>query len=168
MKHTREIRIVGSLAYVPLTRGYEATIDASDAHLIDGVNWHALVSRRTVYGARTDLSTGAPRGVLLHRIIMGEPAGLEIDHIDGNGLNNARENLRVATAAQNKQNRKMQKNNASGLKGASWHKGDKKWQAVISFNGKSRYLGMFETKEDAHGAYCKASADLHGEFGNVG
>ena len=105
----------------------------------------------------------------LHRIIWlyvtGEdPGSSQIDHIDGDGLNNSFMNLRKASDAQNKGNCKRYKNNSSGYKGVSWSKNRSKWRARIAVNRKERHLGFFDTPELAHMAYCKAAAELHGEF----
>lgn len=158
----RQIRIEGDVAYVPLTHGYEAIIDAADVPLVDGVSWFARIKPRTVY-ALSNTPRPKRRMVRLHRIIMGEPDGLEIDHIDGDGLNNRRSNLRVATSSQNKHNMRAHTDSRSGFKGVTWTRG--KWLAQIGLNGKNRGIGYFDTPEAAHAAYCAASAKLHGEFG---
>jgi len=93
-----------------------------------------------------------------------DPLHNQIDHIDGNSLNNAFANLRLATKAQNAQNSSFRKTNTSGLKGAFFHKPSSRWLSAISVNGKRIYLGQFQTAEQAHAAYCKAAAELHGEF----
>lgn len=94
------------------------------------------------------------------------PDGMEIDHIDANPANNALANLRPATSRQQKQNKRVQSNNRSGLKGAYYHachKG-KKWRSQIRVGKKLHFLGYFHTPEEAHEAYC-AAATLHfGEF----
>ena len=103
----------------------------------------------------------------LHRIIFLMHRGYlpeEIDHIDGNGLNNDIENLRAATRSQNCRNKGAQKNNTSGFKGVSWQKRDKKWQAQIKLDGKAHHLGRFDTLEAAHEAYKAAATKLHKEF----
>lgn len=104
-----------------------------------------------------------------HRIIFLMHHGYlpeQIDHIDGNGLNNDVENLRAATHAQNGSNRGAQKNNTSGFKGVSWHKKSNKWQAAIALGRKNHYLGLFDTPEAAHEAYKDAAKKLHKEFAN--
>ena len=101
---------------------------------------------------------------LMHRGYLPE----QIDHIDGNGLNNDIENLRAATRSQNGSNRGAQKNNTSGFKGVSWHKKAQKWQAQIIADRKHRYLGYFDTPEAAHEAYKAAAIKLHKEFANFG
>lgn len=162
----RPIRIAGNVAYVPLTQGYEAIIDVADVALIEGVNWRALVAANTVYavreGPRPQRST-----ILMHRVIMGNPSGLCIDHRDGNGLNNTRGNLRGATHSQNMSNQRIRNDNVSGLKGVCFEKERGKWRAEISANGTRRWLGYYETSDAAHAAYVNASAALHGEFGRI-
>ena len=163
----RPIWIVGDVAYVPLTRGYTATIDAADVPLVEAWNWCARLERNAVYAARGAWVNGKKRTIYMHRELVGQVGGCEVDHRDGDGLNNRRANLRHATAAQNQRNQRIRPNNTSGLKGASYHKATGKWSAQIRANGKPVYLGLFETPEAAHAAYAKASAELHGEFGRL-
>lgn len=170
----RSIRIDGDVAYVPLTKGYEAVIDAADVSLVSGRNWRADVRRhrdgsiRTVYAIGSErLSDGKERTVLMHRVIACTPDRLETDHIDSNGLNNRRSNLRPATVAQNQYNRRLGTGNTSGFKGACWHKPIGKWVAQIKLNGKTRHLGYYDTIEKAADAYAAASAELHGDFGRI-
>jgi hypothetical protein len=87
-----------------------------------------------------------------------------IDHIDGDGLNNRIANLRLASAAENIINRVAQSNNASGIKGVSWHKASQKYQAVIHKDRRQIYLGLFATAEEASAAYTRASFEQHGAF----
>jgi hypothetical protein len=103
----------------------------------------------------------------MHRVIMGEPEGMEVDHADCTGTNNRRSNLRVATRSENCNNRRKQNNNASGLKGVSWSAKGGGWMAFIALNRKQHYLGTFDNPEDAHSAYVAASNKLHGEFGRT-
>ena len=93
-----------------------------------------------------------------------DPMDKQIDHIDGNPLNNKISNLRLATNAENQRNKPANQNNSSGFKGVSYKKSHKRWCASIGFNGKKFCLGFFDTPELAHMAYCKAAAELHGDF----
>ena len=102
---------------------------------------------------------------LIHRFIWAwhgnflEP-NQQIDHIDGNSLNNRIENLRAATHKQNCENRKgAQKNSKTGVKGVSWAKKAKKWEAQIQHNGTKKHLGYYETKEDAIAARIAAEKE---------
>lgn len=101
--------------------------------------------------------------ILIHGSI---PADREIDHKDGNTRNDAIDNLRLATSSQQKQNRNVQANNKSGLKGAYFHacRKGKKWRSQIKVGDKLIFLGYFHTAEEAHRAHARASAEHFGEF----
>ena len=163
-KQIRPIRVEGNVAYVPLTKGYEAIIDVADVHLVAGFNWCARVDKRTVYAMRGDCSGPKTVTLFLHHAIMGRPQGMEIDHADCNGLNNRRDNLRVATKGQNQHNRRIDVDNTSGFKGVSWHPASGKWMARISCGGKERYLGVYDRAEDAAARVSKERTSLHGHF----
>lgn len=96
--------------------------------------------------------------------VHGEWPKHHVDHIDGNGLNNSISNLREASHSENLWNRPRPSNNSSGYKGVCWSKAAKKWQAQITCDKKVFYLGLFETAEGAHAAYCAAATQHHGEF----
>jgi len=166
-KSIRPIRTKGALAFIPLTQGYTATIDAADVHLVEAWNWSALVVRNTVYAKRREMSGGKQRTILLHRVIMDPPDDMQVDHISGDGLDCRRSNMRQATNSQNQHNQRISRNNTSGFKGVSWQASREKWQANIMVRGKHIYLGRFALPESAHAAYRKASARLHGKFGRA-
>jgi hypothetical protein len=92
----------------------------------------------------------------------GRWCSLLVDHRDGDPLNNRWSNLRRATRSQNGANRCVPRNNASGLKGVSLHRG--KWCAIIRKQGRKHFLGYFSTPQAAHSAYVKAARRLFGEF----
>lgn len=104
----------------------------------------------------------------VHRVIWlmvyGKWPSEQIDHIDGNGLNNVLSNLREATAAQNLRNSSIRKNNRCGFKGVYFDRKKKRFLAGITVNYKRKTLGSFKTAEEAHEAYCKAASVYHGEF----
>jgi len=156
----RPILIEGNTARVILTQGYSAIIDASDVSLVSGRNWYAWVGPSGVYAVHCKNR----HTVRMHRIIMGNPQGLQIDHIDMNGLNNRRGNLRVATRSQNKCNMAARADNSSGLKGAHRHVCSGRWTSKIGIRGRQIYLGCFDTPEEAHEAYCNAVSEYHKEF----
>ena len=161
----RPIRIEGDVAYVQLTKGYEAVIDVADVLLVASWNWAAIVKRNAVYAVRTETSGSKAQAIYMHRLLANDPDGLQVDHGDGNGLNNRRYNLRPATTSQNAQNRCKSARNTSGYKGV--HRARGKWRARIVIDGVARSLGHHDTPEDAHKAYCAASAEIHGQFGRV-
>ena len=92
--------------------------------------------------------------------------GLQIDHIDGNGLNNRFDNLRVVTNRQNTSNSRVYKNNQLGIRGVDKFAG--KYRATIQKDGKGLHLGYFDTPEEASAAYQKAARELFGDYRRVG
>lgn len=95
------------------------------------------------------------------------PDDRDIDHKNTDGTDNRFANLRLATRAQNMHNRTRQKNNTSGFKGVYPDRKRNLWAAQIDVGGKAKFLGAFKTPEEAHAVYCKAAAELHGEFARV-
>jgi hypothetical protein len=91
------------------------------------------------------------------------PTG-EIDHVNGDGLDNVFANLRLATRSEQNRNVRAHRDSTSGLKGAYWDKRTSTWLAQIRHEGKQHYLGKYQTAEEAHAAYCEAARRLHGEF----
>ncbi len=160
----RPIRVEGNIAYITLTKGYEAVIDAADVPLVEGVNWMAAVRGTVVYAVRIARQDGVRRAIYLHRILGPEGAEDQLDHADGDGLNNRRCNLRPATHAQNQWNKGVTKRNKVGMKGVSWHPINQKWRARIRVNGRNTHLGFFDTPEEAHEAHRNAADQFRGEF----
>jgi hypothetical protein len=105
--------------------------------------------------------------ISLHRFIVNCPAGKCVDHINGNLLDNRRENLRICTQAENRYNSQKSKSNTSGYKGVSWSNSVKKWRSQIRRNKKNLHLGYYDTPEEAYATYCIASKKYHGEFGRI-
>lgn len=103
----------------------------------------------------------------LHRIITGAKPGQFVDHINGDGLDNRTENLRVVTAGQNRANSRKDRDNKSGFKGVTWVKSSRKWMAQIVVNGERHYLGVFTHKERAAKAYDRAAIHYHGEHAGL-
>ena len=102
---------------------------------------------------------------LAHRLAwayhFGTWPSLNIDHINGNGMDNRIANLREATQSENHQNRRRQSNNKSGFIGVSWNTRERKWRSTIQIGGKQTFLGGFSTKEEAYSAYLSAKARMH-------
>lgn len=155
---------------IPLTQGYITIIDDEDDDLAQ-YKWTAFSQEgKTVYAYRAKMHNRERTEIRLHRAILSRILGrtlsrLEhVDHKDGNGLNNQRSNLRLATPLQNSQNQKRRKSNNSGFKGVSWDKTRNKWRSTIKVDGKQKHLGRFTTPELAYSAYCEASKKYFGEF----
>lgn len=161
-----EVRFMEDHALVPLTMGYSAAVDLHDVPLVAPYTWCAARSSHLVY-ALSDQGIPGKKAVRMHRLIMDAPDGIEVDHVDGDALNNRRGNLRLATRAQNAQNCRRPKNNTSGYKGVYLHKASGKWLAQISANRKRVYVGCFDTAELAYAAYLRAAEQLHGEFARL-
>jgi len=167
----RPIRIEGNIAYVPLTQGYEATIDVEDVQLVEKYTWHVRDGRGPKYAVTSITKDGIRVNIRMHRLIFNSPDHLEVDHIDGNGLNNRKRgpggNLRLATPSENRCNRGRQANNTSGYKGVSWDKSRQLWTAHIRVNNEQKNLGRYKTPEDAYEAYKSAAKVWHGNFGRI-
>ena len=157
---------------IPLTQGLVALIDEADFDLVSRFKWCAFNgSTGKTYYAQSHIrrDNGSRTNVYMHRLLFGlTDSRTDVDHIDGDGLNNRRANLRTCSRAENLWNRGAQANNKSGFKGVTFHKQSRKWRAEIRFNGNYKSLGYFHTPEEAHMAYCAAAAELHGEFCNFG
>jgi len=159
---------------IPLTQGKEAIIDDEDAARVLKHRWHAVQPRPGYFYAATILPRQATK-TPLHRFILNPPTEMLVDHVNHDGLDNRRANLRVCTYRQNSLNSRPRK--ASGLPykgvyresrkgpwcprcGKAW----KKWRAEIRVNGKVRILGRFQSLEAAARSYDRAARRLHGEF----
>jgi hypothetical protein len=150
---------------IPLTQGKVAIVDDEDYEHLRKFKWMALGNARK-YAART-VRDPIQRAVFIHRIVMGNPDGMQVDHINGDTMDNRKENLRICTRQQNACNRKLNKNSASGVKGVTWHKRDLVWVAHIRVKTKGIHLGNFRNLDDARSAYEAAAKAMHGEFARL-
>jgi hypothetical protein len=147
-------------------------IDECDEEL-NQFNWYAAKDKyhHSAYAIRHEDG----HIIKLHRMIaarmFGEAAliGKVIDHIDGDGLNNVRSNLRLATQTQNKRNARKPKHNTSGYKGVWYDYNSRRtpWRACISFDNKTLHVGKFTEPEAAARAYDEAARKYHGEFAHL-
>lgn len=148
---------------IQLTHDKAALVDDKDFDRVNQFKWNADHHYMSLWYARTKVNG---KKISMHRFILdlGNLDKIGIDHINGNGLDNRRANLRLATSAENQRNRGKQKNNTAGFKGVTWKKAAKKYCARIAINGKDKHIGYFESKEDAARAYDKAALREFGEF----
>lgn len=151
---------------IRLTKEKYALVDDVDFDHINQFRWYAGTRHGCWYASRKS-KTPPHKMVWMHREIIETPSGLQTDHINRNGLDNRRSNLRICTASQNQCNRKIQRNNTSGFKGVSFHKHAAKWQAHLSMDGVNYHLGLFNTPEEAAHAYDETAQKLHGEFARL-
>jgi hypothetical protein len=150
---------------ITLTQGYYAIVDKEDYDELNRHSWYVWKSNRNFYASRTDYSTGKQKTILMHRQIIGlTDRKQEIDHIDHDGLNNKRSNIRVVTHAQNLHNMRPNKNSSSKYKGVCWNKNLCKWQAGIEVSQRKIHLGLFHDEEEAAKAYDKKAVELFGEY----
>lgn len=154
---------------IELTQGYLALIDDDDYEIVKDVSWRVFKrnDRRTKYARGWAKVNGKFKSILLHRMILGLPHydKRQADHINGDGLDNRRENLRICTNRQNAQNRKKRQGCLSKFKGVVRH--GKKWRVQIWKDGVKMGSKVFGTEEEAAKAYDVKAVELFGEFANT-
>jgi hypothetical protein len=162
------VRMSDGSFQIPLGADKFAAVDAADLELIGAFHWHAQESRRGLWYAICQKGTRARRRTLrMHCLIHRAGLGKQVDHEDGNGLNNRRRNLRSATDGQNRHNRRRTRAR-SGFCGVH-RSGDSSvpWVATINVKGKPIYLGRFATPDKAARAYDRAAKLHYGEFAKL-
>lgn len=149
---------------ITLTQDKVALVDDADFEWLSRWKWRARKCGMVWYACRN-----SPRPehqtIYMHREILGD--SWHIDHKDGDGLNNQRQNLRSASKQQNGQNSGLRKNNTSGFKGVSHNRKLNKWVAQIQVGERSIYLGVFATAEESALAYDKAAVEHCGDFARL-
>jgi hypothetical protein len=131
--------------YIPLSQGQFAIVDDDDFEKINTYKWCIKKTSHNLYAKRVfNMKT-----IDMHRFIMNPKIGYVIDHINGDGLDNRKENLRICTHSENMKNIKVRKDNTSGVRGIHWQKKANKWHCQIQYNGKKIYLGLYKDLEDA-------------------
>lgn len=154
------------MAEIPIHGGHFAIVDDEFTSIVAPYKWY-LVRGKCDCTYVQGYKSGPEERVLMHRLIMGSPAKLHIDHRNKNGLDNRLSNLRVATPSQNLSNRKSHKNSSSRFLGVTYHKKANKWVAHICKHGKYQYLGLFIEEREAALAYNMAAIEVHKEFANL-
>lgn len=148
-----------SMKEIPLTRGYVALVDDEDFAYLSQFKWHAHLTRTKVYARRRE-GRGPGTAFYMHKEILKAD---EVDHQDGDGLNNRRLNLRDASHSQNMYNRAAKRGSSSTFKGVHFYKRYQNWTAQCG----GKHLGYFATEKEAARAYNEIAAKLYGEFAKL-
>ena len=164
----RRARYGYSFRRIHLTQGQFAIVDNADFDELVRYKWFAKKIGRTFYAERNERIHGGvqrKQTVCMHRQVLGMPAGKVVDHINHNGLDNRRANLRIVTRAQNSwHNRKYRGDFTSQYKGVSWENGRGRWRAKIAYNRRNVFIGYFDDEVSAARAYDAKAKELFGEY----
>lgn len=144
---------------IELTQGKVAIVSDEDYERVSSHKW----CYGGKYAQRAVAIVGKRTSQAMHRFILNAPDGMDVDHVDGNTLNNTRENLRLASRSQNNANSIVTRG-ASRFRGVYYHRVKGKWEANIKINGKKKYLGAFSDERDAARTYDKAAKAAWGDF----
>lgn len=152
---------------IQLTKGMQALIDDKELEKVSQYVWRARKGRNSYYATAHMGDWRSKKDLHLHNLIMNPPVGFVVDHIDHNGLNCQRENMRICTKEENGKNRSAW--GMSKYLGVSQvnHKTCIRWEAKIYNHGKRKYLGSFKSEHEAALAYNNAAKVIHGEFANL-
>ncbi len=135
---------------IELTKGYFALVDDEDYRKIINMGfWYAIVNNKNVYACVKKKENNTRIVYFMHRVVMNAPEWMEVDHINHNGCDNRKENLRLCTHRDNTKNLVLGSNNTSGVRGVSYSKTAKKWQSTIKVQSKRIHLGWFSVFEEA-------------------
>ncbi len=150
---------------IPLTQGKVALVDDDMYEFLNQWRWFAAFDGCNWYAERNEKIVDKKTIVLMHRIVINALASDPmVDHQNGNGLDNRRQNLRFCVNSENGGNRRKSKNNTSGYKGVCWNKRQKKYVGYIMKQHQNFFLGYFDTPEEAAQAYDARARELFGEF----
>lgn len=152
--------VPSDIRFIPLTKGYVAIVDADDYERLAQYKWQVSKARNNLYAARKQ----GGMTIKMHRQILNAPRHLYCDHINHNGLDNRKCNLRLCTPAQNTYNKRPLPNSTSKYKGVSWDRKARKWQAEIRHHSRTIHIGYFEYELDDAIAYDDYAIELFGEF----
>ena len=150
---------------IPLTQGYVALVDDEDYEELAGFSWCGFPYRNTAYAFRGGRK-GESITVRMHRQILNVASGVYVDHINGNGLDNRRRNLRIATSSQNMGNMRS-RTGTSCFKGVYWDRSAGRWGASIQCNHERCFLGYFNNETEAAATYDKKAKELFKEFARL-
>lgn len=144
-----------------LSNGFIALVDAFDYPILSKYKWYKSSYGYAIHKHYRD---GRSIAVLMHKMLVCPPKGMYVDHINGDKLDNRRQNLRAATPRQNSYNAKLSVTNTTGFKGTRFLARTGRYSAQLRVNGKAKHLGYFTTVEEAHAAYCRAAIERDADF----
>ncbi len=143
---------------IQLSKGRIAIIDEDDFDKVSIYSWHF---DRYAKAVKWDKEAKKNRHLYMHRLIMNAPKGLDVDHINGNKLDNRKINLRVCSRSINQYNPQKPTRAKSGLRGVyKEYNRSCRWFAQVKINGKLKRLGRYDTPEEAHAAYLDATKEF--------
>lgn len=149
---------------ISCSNGKKAIVDDEMFDLLSGYKWYVLDG----YAMRKEKTRGKGILIPMHHLVSGRPeSGYVSDHINGDRLDNRRENLRFCTLSQNSMNRGARNDNKSGYKGVSYYKNNGKWRACLRIKGKTKHLGYFTSIESAALAYNLGATTFFGEYSKI-
>ncbi|MHB8842419.1 MAG: HNH endonuclease [Candidatus Aquicultor sp.] len=150
---------------IKLTQGKIALVDDEDYEYLNQFKWFCSKQKYTCYAVRSmRMPDGNYRTLAMHRAIMGTLKGKVVDHIDHNGLNNQKYNLRNCTHAENLMNQSPAKSSGSIYKGVSLYPGGDGWRAIIRKDNKQHFIGRFTKEIEAARAYNQKAIEYFGEY----
>lgn len=158
---------------IELTRGQYTIIDDCDYEMVSKFKWHVINDRTGFYAGRCEKIKGTRkvRHFLMHREMLSAPKGIQVDHVNGDRLDNRRENLRLCNNRQNARNQRKRKGCRSKYKGVYRVyvavNGQENWCANICLKDRRLYLGYFKTQKEAALAYNEAAKQHYGEFARL-
>ena len=153
-----------------MTQPQYTKVDQADYEWLRGYEWFAKKAKNCCYarGCVADSKTGKEKLIYMHQKIIEVPQGMVVDHINHDGMDNRRANLRPATRAQNIRNRKKFANSSgSKYKGIYFRKRTRKWEVLITFERKKIFLGCFRDEIEAAKAYDRAARKYHKDFASL-
>lgn len=158
---------MSNFSAIHLQSGLVAIVDSTEFEVVSNHVWTAVKKGHTYYAVRKLRISPGKHGRMtqyMHTLITGYT---RTDHINGNGLDNRKENLRNSTKAQNNRNRRKILKSSSRFKGVTWDKLNNSWQSKIGFNGKTHMLGRYISEEEAARVYDEAARKYFGEFASL-
>lgn len=159
-----EAIFLDGIVAIKLNDEHWALVDADDYTLVAPYKWYAVQDGHNIYAATNIRKGNKYTNKRMHRLILDAKKGEIVDHINRDGTDNRRQNLRIVNRAQNRMNASKYSNGASNYKGVTFDKRYNKYRAQIKTNGKSKHIGYYDTEEEAALAYNRAAQELFDEY----